>query len=141
MRLLADVGGIAGVTATLNAISLPKDVIEEIGKILQQQSDRIEAKPFNEVNSTWFGDRFSAANLGDHIDLAHSYLANSILEAVASLQKAGEAVERFDREMEDADGNAHAAATRLLYQTQNAVNAMDFDSDTAPARSLRGPRS
>ena len=134
MVLLADVGGLMGVRDTLNAISVPPDVIEDIIKILQQESDTLEGGKFNPVPASWFGNRFSGQNLGTHTDKAHAKLSNSVLEAVASLQGTGQAIEKFDRELEDADVNSKAATQALLVNTQQAVDQLDDNVNTPPAQ-------
>jgi hypothetical protein len=140
MVLLADVGGTMGVVKTLNAVSVPPDVIEEIVKILQQESTSLEGGSFNEVPATWFGGRFSGQNLGNHTKLAHQHLSNSVLEAVASLQSTGEAIEQFDKELESADADAHAATTALLSRTQQAVDQLDDNRHTPPALPTEGSK-
>ena len=133
MVLIADVGGMSGIANTLQSVSVPPDVIEEIIKILQQESTSLEAGSFNEVPATWFGARFSGQNLGNHTKLAHSYLSNSVLEAVASLQSTGDAIEQFDKELESADADSQAATAALLNRTQQAVDQLDDNRLTPPA--------
>jgi hypothetical protein len=140
MVLLADVGGTMGVVKTLNAISVPPDVIDEIIKILHLESTSLEGGSFNEVPATWFGGRYSGENLGNHTRLAHTHLSNSVLEAVASLQSTGDAIEQFDRELENADADSHAATTALLNRTQQAVDTLDDNSYTPPVTPIEGSK-
>lgn len=137
MVLLADVGGMTGVAKTLTSVSVPPDVIEEIVKILQQESTSLEGGSFNDVPSAWFGGRSSGQDLGNHTKLAHRHLSNSVLEAVASLQSTGDAIEKFDKELGNADADSHAATAALLNRTQQAVDQLDdnrYTSPTAPAQ-------
>lgn len=135
MGLLAEVGGLMGVRNTLSSISVPPDVIDQIIKILQQESDTLEGGKVNPVPATWFGSRSSGENLGHHTEKAHARLSNSVLEAVAGLQGTGKAIEKFDRELEDADVNSHAATQSLLVRTQQAVDQLDDNAKTPPTGS------
>lgn len=136
--VLADVGGLMGVRDTLNAVAVPPDVIEDIIKILQVESDELAGGSFNPVPATWFGNRFSGENLGTHTEKAHARLSNSVLEAVASLQGTGQAIEKFDRELEDADGSSHAVTAALIKDTQLAVDQLDDNRNTPPAKTTSG---
>lgn len=135
---LADVGGMTGFVNTLKSIRVPPDVIDDLVKILHEQSTSLEDGSFQDIPPAWFGDRFSAVNLGDHTNLAHAHLANSVLEAVASVQATGEAIELFDKELGSADGNSHAATTALLHRTQHAVNQLDDNRFTPPELPIEG---
>jgi hypothetical protein len=133
MGLLADVGGLLGVRNTLNQLAVPQEVIDKIIKILQQESDTLEGGKFNPVPATWFGSRASGANLGQHTEKAHARLSNAVLEAVAGLQSTEMAIVQFDKELEDADVNSHAATQALLVRTQQAVDQLDDNFTTPPA--------
>lgn len=138
--MLADVGGSAGVSKALGKVSVPKDVIAGIIRILEQESTSLEGGSFNSVPSDWFGGRFSGQNLGSHTDMAHRRLSNSILEAVASLQATGDAIETFDKELADVDASSESATTALLSRTQQAVDQLDDDRNTPPATPTEGSR-
>lgn len=133
MGLLADVGGLMGVRNTLNSISVPPDVIEQIISILQNESDTLESGTFNPVPANWFGNRFSGENLGHHTEKAYARLSNSVLEAVAGLQGTEQAIVKFDRELEDADVNSQAATATLLRSTDHALDQLDDNARTPPA--------
>jgi hypothetical protein len=138
MVLLADVGGLTGVRNTLNSILVPPQVIEEIMAILQQESDHLTGGTFPPVPPAAFGDRFSGRNLGTHTSKAHACLNNSVLEAVASLQGTYEAIEQFDRDLENVDVSSQDATTALLRNTQRAVDQLDSNPHTPPAQPPTG---
>lgn len=134
MVLLADVGGLGGVRNTLNAVKVPPDVINNIVQILESTSGDLDLghENFRAVNGAWFGGAASAQDLGFHTSKAHLHLSNSVLEAVASLQATGQAMETFDHEMSSADADAEAASRVLLTRTSAAVDSLDDDRYTPP---------
>ena len=134
MVMLADVGGMSGVIAALNSVKVPPDVINNIVSILEYNSRDLDPGrgKFREVDASWFGGTYSAQNLGVHTAKAHGQLSNSILEAVASLQATGVAMEQFDKEMSTADANSDDATRVLLSRTQEAVDSLDDNRYTPP---------
>jgi len=84
------------------------------------------------VVPAWFGQGGTRSQLATHTDKAHATVKNAILEAVASLQATGAAMQKFDKEVVDADENNHAATTALIARTQQAVDLLD-DDQTTPA--------
>ncbi|MCW2832912.1 MAG: hypothetical protein JWN68_865 [Nocardioides sp.] len=138
MVLLSDVGGLTGVRNTLSSILVPAGVIEKIVKILQEESDSLSERSFPPVPAAAFGTRFSGENLGTHTDKAHARLNNAVLEAVASLQITTEAMDKFDRELEESDANSHAASTALLRSTERARDNMDDNRNTPPPQQPNG---
>lgn len=136
MIMLSDVGGMGGVISALNAVQVPPDVINNIVSILESNSSNLEGGhgQFSEVKGTWFGGTYGAHNLGTHTAKAHQRLSNSVIEAVASLQATGKAMETFDKEMSSADANSHDAAQVLLSRTQAAVDSLDDNRYTPPVK-------
>lgn len=132
MSLFEDVGGFEGFVRTLDNLSAPPDVIEDLIKVLHTESTSLEGGEPTEVAPDVFGGRFSAENLAQHTRLAHQYLANSVLEAVASLQDSGDAVKHFHEHLLEIDGASHAATTALINETQQAVNLLDDNRHTQP---------
>lgn len=130
--MLSDVGGISGVRTTLNAVSVPPDVIEEIVAIIQSTSGALDPDAFHPVTGTWFGDSSSAQTLGVHTDKAHQKMSNSVLEAVAGLQATSDAMTQFDKEISQADADSEASARALIHRTQVAIDSMDGDRNTPP---------
>lgn len=136
MVLLADVGGLSGVSTTLASVKVPPDVIKQIVKILADNSGTLDVghDQFRKPHGTWFGGTDGAHTLGVHAGKAHAHLSNSVLEAVASLQTASSAMETFDKELNTADANSDEAARQLLIRTRAAVDSLDDDRYTPPAQ-------
>lgn len=134
MVLLADVGGISGVRSALNSVKVPPNVIEEIVGILEEKSGELNPDGFRGVKGTWYGGSHSAQTLAVNTDKAHQTLANAVVEAVAGLQETGGAIEKFDREISQADADSEQAAQALLHRTQLAVDQMDGDRHTPPTK-------
>lgn len=132
MVYLNDVGGIAGVIKSLTNLAVPQGVIDELVTVLHEESDTLQDGKPVEVPADAFGGRSSADYLAHHTRLAHQHLANSVLEAVASLQGTGDAVKQFNTDIQDTDADAHAATTVLLHRTQHAIDQMDDDRYTPP---------
>lgn len=134
MVLLADVGGLSGVSTTLASVKVPPDVIKQIVKILADNSGTLDLgrERFQKPNGTWFGGTDGAHALGVHAGKAHAHLTNSILEAVAGLQAASTAIETFDKEFTAADADFDEASRQLLIRTKAAVNSLDDDRYTPP---------
>ncbi len=132
MVLLADVGGVGGVVSTLTSIAVPPDVINDIVSILTSESSTLANGMIPPVNEAWFGDRPSGTNLATHTHKAHEKMANSVLEAVASLQETGDAMKQWDKEISDVDVDSSVATTTLLNRTQRALDHMDDDRSTPP---------
>lgn len=132
MVMLADVGGISGIKSTLGAVKVPPDVIDDIVAIITATSGELDPDAFREVPGAWFGGSGTAQMLGVHTEKAHRKLANAVLEAVAGLQTAGQAMEDFDKEISRADANSEEAALILLHRTQQALDSMDGDRHTPP---------
>ena len=123
---------------SLYDLAMPPDVIEDLIKVLRDESIELEDGEPVEVAPTVFGGRFSAENLAQHTQMAHQFLANSVIEAIASLQGSGDAVKQFRDELEGVDADSHAATHTLLKNTQVAVDQHDQNPDTPPVGATEG---
>jgi hypothetical protein len=130
--MLSDVGGISGVVGTLTTLAVPEGVIADIVGVLEGESTNLKKGVIEPVVPAWFGQGGTRSQLATHTDKAHATVKNAILEAVASLQATGAAMQKFDKEVVDADENNHAATTALIARTQQAVDLLD-DDQTTPA--------
>lgn len=130
MVMLADVGGITGVVSTLQTFSVPEGVIAGIVKVLDGESSSLKKGLIEPVAPGWFGQGGSGTALGAHTGKAHAKVSNAILEAVASLQTTGAAMQEFDQDVTETDENNHAATTALIARTEQAVGLLDDDRNT-----------
>lgn len=133
MVLLADVGGITGVVSTLQTLSVPEGVISDIVKVLEGESTSLEQGLVEPVAAGWFGGGGSGSVLATHTGKAHATVSNAILEAVASLQTTGAAMQQFDHDVTATDESNHAATTALISRTERAVGLLDDDRRTPAA--------
>lgn len=143
MIMLSDVGGLSGVRDTLKAVAVPPDVINNIVSILEANSRNLRGGHghFPRPDGQVFGSTYGAQNLGAHTAKAHQHLSNSVLEAVASLQATGSAMQQFDKEISAADADSEAAAQALLVRTQAAVDSLDDNRYTPPVTPVDGSGS
>lgn len=123
-----------------DGVVVPPGVIDEIIKVLHDESTSLKSGELPEVSDEAFGGRTSAEKLAHHSRLAHQHLLNSLAEAVAGLQGTEYAVKKFDTALQGVDADAHAATTTLLHRTQHAVDQMDDNRYTPPAVPTTGSK-